>query len=82
MSKVAIEMGDTRVQIIKGMKVAVVVTGISPRKAVMAAGYNQNQMVRFFSGTNDIMLQTLIDICEKGFKMPFGQIWELGGASK
>jgi len=81
MSKDKLVMTDTRKRIIRGMKVASVVQKISPRQAVLAAGRNQNQMTRFFTGSHDIMLDTIDVICTKGFGMSFEEIWALGGAA-
>lgn len=69
-------------RMMKGIKVASVVTGISTRQAALAAGYNQNQLVRFFSGNHDILLTTLEDICVKGYGLTFDKVYEFGGASE
>lgn len=69
-------------RMIKGIKVASIVTGVSTRQASLQAGFNQNQLVRFFSGNHDIMLNTLEDICVKGYGLSFDKVYEFGGAAE
>ena len=61
-----------------GLKEASRVTKISYRKASLDAGYNENQVIRFVSGDNDIKLTTLDDICRNGFGLPFDTVFRMG----
>jgi hypothetical protein len=64
-----------------GLRKASEVTGISTRQASLRAGYNQNQLNRFFSRETDIKLGTLNDICELGFGMTMETVYRLGGVA-
>ncbi len=62
----------------KGIARASEVTGISTRKASIDAGYNENQLNRFLSGSTDIKVITLDDICVNGFGLPFDTVYRMG----
>ena len=62
----------------KGFERAIEVTGISARQASIAAGFNENQLNRFMSGTTDIKLGTLVKLCELGFNLPMETVFRMG----
>ena len=61
----------------KGIRKAIRLTDTSSRQASLKSGYNQHQINRFLSG-DDIKLETLQDICTKGFGMTFETIYRMG----
>ena len=49
-----------------------------PGQVSLKAGYNQNQAHRFLTGRTDIKLQTVVDLCEKGFGLDSETVLDLG----
>ena len=63
----------------KGILKAMVLTGKSARQASLDAGYNENLLNLFMKRkTEDIKLNTLDDICVKGFGFSLDAIWSMG----
>ena len=66
------------VQFRRGINKAIENTAISSRQASLAAGFNENQLNRFLSGKNDILLETLDEICREGFGLPLDTVFRMG----
>lgn len=63
----------------RGINQAIKLTGKSQRQASIDAGYNENLLNLFMKGkTDDIKLNTLNDICVKGFGFNLDAIWSMG----
>ena len=62
----------------RGLEKAMELTATTARQASIKAGYNEKQLDRFISGRHDILLTTLIDICEEGFGLTIETVLRMG----
>ena len=70
---------NTTDQFITGLRIAAEQTGMSTRKAAIAAGVDPSTMWRFMNRQSDIQLLTLTAICN-AYNMSIRKVIELGGA--
>jgi hypothetical protein len=64
----------------KGVIKALEVQGISPYRASLDGGFNQNQVSRYIRGDQDMTLANYERLCEKGLGLPVGVVLEMGRA--
>jgi len=72
----------TSERIRNGLKWAINKTGITSRQASLKAGFNENQLHRYLTERNDILVGNLEKICVDGFGLTFNEIYELGGKTE
>ena len=63
----------------RGFKQAKKLTNKSNRQISLDAGYNENLVNLFMTGqTDDMFMNTLDDVCQKGLGMTLDTIWRMG----
>ena len=61
----------------RGIRAALTVRKMSGRQASLKAGFNENQITRFLTGSTDIKVSTLDKLCDAIGVSP-DTVWELG----